>query len=78
MAEPRKARKVNADAMDRSKMGVAKPVAARTVAEVEGQQGHADPFSMTCPYCGQVVAEETNSAQYQWFTCGVCGGAFQA
>jgi hypothetical protein len=78
MAELRKARKVNADAMDRTKMGVARPRPAQAESEVEGQQRRVDMFSTACPYCGAVLSEDASSVQYEWFTCGICGGAFQA
>lgn len=76
MAELRTAHKVNADAMDRAKMGVAKPRSAG--ADVEGQQRNVGIFSTACPYCGSVLSEGTNSLQFEWFTCSICGGAFQA
>ena len=78
MPQTRKAHKVNADQMDRTKMGVLKPIASRSVPEVEGQQGHAGIFGTSCPYCGQMLAEDRSSVHYEWFTCGACGGAFQA
>ena len=78
MTDLRTARKVNADAMDRAKMGVARPGTSGSAADVQAQQRRVDMFSTSCPYCGSVLSEGTNSLQYEWFTCSICGGAFQA
>jgi hypothetical protein len=59
-------------------MHVLQPASALKSPDVEGQQIHASVFSTTCPHCGTVLAEEISTLQYQWFTCAVCGGAFQA
>ena len=62
-----------AQTMDRSKMGVAlvKPAEA----EVEAQ---AEWALVECPWCASVVRIWYYSSVYAWYTCGVCGGAFQA
>lgn len=78
MAELRTARRVDAKVMDPARMGVARPRAAGSAPEVEGQQRSVGIFSTSCPYCGAVLSDGTNSLQYEWFTCGICGGAFQA
>lgn len=78
MAELKVARKVNAAGMDRSRMAVIGARSSKKSPEVQAQQHNVPIFAVACPYCGQILAEELNSTDFEWFTCSVCGGAFQA
>lgn len=63
-----------AEKMDRSKMGVAL-VNPPADPDVEAQAQWA---LVECPWCASVVRIWYYSSVYAWYTCGVCGGAFQA
>lgn len=74
MPEIRKGRKVDPATMDRGRMGVA--LAQPQQGDVEGQQKQTHLVS--CPCLGHVTWADLDSDTYIWFTCGVCGCAFQA
>ena len=61
--------------LDRSKMGVALASKPRA-AEVEGQM--VIWTTTICPWCGHIGWSFVDTRTFNWYTCGLCGGAFRA
>lgn len=73
----RKGTKIEPDELkdfDPAKRGVM--IASVPSQEVEGQYGY---WGYTqCPWCGNVGRSYLDTDFIQWYTCGWCGGSFQA